>query len=92
MLGHSYLYDLAKDMKDATPSDSKKLVRHHWMKQIIPQVIDILMVNNKSTKAGDYDIPAEATDGSNKILKFTNAPNHLSLPTCNFTYQPEIEP
>lgn len=48
MLGHSYLYDLAEDLKEAEAEDDElvDMVGHHWNDHILPQLAEVLTANN----------------------------------------------
>ena len=53
MLGHSYLYDLAKDLQDlvkdlqgAKGDELVAMVGHHWNDHILPQLAEVLTANN----------------------------------------------
>ena len=46
MLGHSYLFDLAKDMgAERDVSEGRALVLHHWNFHILPQLVDVAVSN-----------------------------------------------
>ncbi len=51
MLGHSYLFDLVRDLKDSdrlAVSDVAvpNVIAHHWNKHIFPQLVDSLLTND----------------------------------------------
>ncbi len=49
MLGHSYLFDLVRDLGDGEickAGDEPKIVAHHWNKHIFPQLVDSLLSND----------------------------------------------
>lgn len=46
MLGHSYLFDLARDLAAAPHADRADLVAHHWNTHLFPQLIDVLLSND----------------------------------------------
>jgi len=57
LLGHSYLYDLADDLKPRPESDAQKpqvvvdpkvMLKHHWDDHILPQLAEVLTANNIS--------------------------------------------
>lgn len=53
MLGHSYLFDLARDLA-AKANEPGAIVAHHWNVHIFPQLVEIL-VSNDLLDAGFHD-------------------------------------
>lgn len=45
-LGHSYLFDLARDLSARPSDDSAVVVAYHWNRHIFPQLVDILLTND----------------------------------------------
>jgi hypothetical protein len=46
MLGHSYLFDLARDLASSSVDGAEDVVKYHWNAHIFPQLVDILVSND----------------------------------------------
>ena len=58
MLGHSYLFDLAEDMRDEPQAhEQRAAVLHHWNFHLLPQLIDVAVSNHL-----EADLVVKATD------------------------------
>ena len=71
MLGHTYLFDLAKALFKYRP-DITKVLLHHWNHHILPQLVDVLVSNDLGEAIGTGVRVGEESLDLNKALSDAN--------------------
>lgn len=96
MLGHSYLFDLADDLTDASlsaPSFEREVMLHHWNHHLLPQLIDLAVTNHfEGELIGDEDgsLTHDLFKGSGFVLEsaLPSGTGLLAIPTLTLKIAP----